>query len=62
MECSVYDKLKGDLMAVRERRVQRSLAGDLTDEQAQRDAEDEERAIDRLTDHRAEHGCKSAGE
>lgn len=62
MECRAYDQLEDELLRVRERRVQHSMAGQPADEQAQRDAEDELRAINRLTDHRAEHGCKSAGE
>ena len=62
MGCSVYDRLEDKLLRHRERRLQHSMAENLPDEVAMRDAEEEQRLIFQLTDHRAEHGCKVAGE
>jgi hypothetical protein len=62
MGCSVYDRLEDKLLRHRERRLQHSMAESLPDEAALLDAEEEQRLIDELTDHRAEHGCASAGE
>ena len=62
MECPIYDRLEDELVKIRDQRTQLSMTGSLTAETAQQFAEAEEQAILRLTDHRAEHGCKRAGE
>jgi len=62
MECKVYDQLESDLMRIRERGTQLSMAGDLTEDEVQQVADEESEAIMRLTDHRSEHGCKRPGE
>jgi hypothetical protein len=62
MECEIYDRLEGDLIRIREITTQLAMNGGLTGEKAQQLAQMEREAVDRLTDHRAEHGCKRPGE
>jgi len=62
MQCEVYDRLEAKLVKFRAQSVQRAMSAEPSEDDALRDAAEEQRLIDELTDHRAEHGCKKAGD
>ena len=62
MECEERDRLELTMMAIRERGAQLAIAGKMTEELVRDQAAHEAEAIQALTDHTAEHGCRGLGE
>ncbi|MGA2858626.1 MAG: hypothetical protein ABSE40_17290 [Candidatus Sulfotelmatobacter sp.] len=62
MGCQQRDELEETLMAIREQGRRLAFDGKMTDELLQAQAAQEAEAIQALTDHTAEHGCRGPGE
>lgn len=58
MECAERERLEALLAAIKDRGLRMAMAGEMTEEGIQRLAERQGEAIQALTDHMAEHGCR----